>query len=250
VPDFTGEVVLVTGAARGIGLGIAEQVVALGGRVCLTARHEADLAAAVERLDPDGTGRAIFSVGSADDEGHQRAAVDLVLDRFGRLDHLVNNVGINPWFGPMMDIDLAVARKVLDVNVVATLAWTQLAWRAWLKDNGGSVLNIASIGGLRTGAPVGAYNVSKAAVIHLTRQLAQEMAPQVRVNAIAPAMVKTEFSRKIWEGREDGLERRYPLGRVGTADDVARAAAFLLSSDASWVTGETLVVDGGVTTKS
>jgi NAD(P)-dependent dehydrogenase (short-subunit alcohol dehydrogenase family) len=250
VPDFTGEVTLVTGAARGIGLAIAHRVVSLGGQVCVTARDESELAAAVKQLDPDGTGRAVYAVGSVDDADHQQAAVALILGRFGRLDHLVNNVGINPWFGPMMDIDLAVVRKVLDVNVVATLAWTQLAWRAWMSDNGGSVLNIASIGGLRTGAPVGAYNVSKAAVIHLTRQLAHELAPRVRVNAIAPAMVKTEFSRKLWEGREDGLERRYPLGRVGTAEDVAAAAAFLLSADASWITGETVVVDGGVTTKS
>jgi NAD(P)-dependent dehydrogenase (short-subunit alcohol dehydrogenase family) len=250
VTDFSGTVALVTGAARGIGLAIAAELIRRGGSVCITARDERELSAAVSRLDPQGQQRAVGSAGSADDETHQRATVDRVMERFGRLDFLVNNVGINPWYGPMMEIDLRVVRKVLDVNVVSTLAWTQLAWQAWLGEQGGAVLNIASIGGLRVGAPVGAYNVSKAAVIHLTRQLAQEMAPRVRVNAIAPAMVKTEFSRKLWDGREDRLQKRYPLNRLGIPEDISRAAAFLLSPEASWITGEILTIDGGVTTRS
>ena len=248
--DFGGTVALVTGAGRGIGLAIAAELIRRGGSVCITARDERELSAAVRRLDPQGQRRAVGSAGSADDETHQRVTVDRVMERFGRLDYLVNNVGINPWYGPMMQIDLRVVRKVLDVNLVSTLAWTQLAWRAWLGEQGGAVLNIASIGGLRVGAPVGAYNVSKAAVIHLTRQLAQEMAPRVRVNAIAPAMVKTDFSRKLWDGREDQLQKRYPLNRLGIPEDISRAAAFLLSPEASWITGEILTIDGGVTTRS
>jgi NAD(P)-dependent dehydrogenase (short-subunit alcohol dehydrogenase family) len=250
VPDFTGRVALITGAARGIGLAIAAEIIRHGGSVCITARGEDGLGAALKELGTDTAGRVLTSSGKVDDEDHQRATVEQVMDRWGRLDYLVNNVGINPWYGPLMEIDLGVVRKVMEANVVATIAWTQLAWHAWLEHNGGAVLNISSIGGLRTGAPVGAYNVSKAAVIHLTRQLALEMAPNVRVNAIAPAMVRTEFSRKIWDGREEALAKRYPLGRLGTPDDVGRAAAFLLSDDASWITGETLTIDGGVLTKS
>lgn len=248
--DFDGKVALITGGGRGIGLAIATELVRQGCRVCLTARDRSELDAAVRLLDPQGDDRVLASAGTVDDEAHQRATVELVVRRFGRLDYLISNVGINPWYGPMMEIDLAVVRKVMEVNVVAMLAWIQLAWREWLAEHGGAVLNIASIGGLRVGAPVGAYNISKAAVIHLTRQLAQEMAPRVRVNAIAPAMVKTEFSRKLWEGREEKLEKRYPLNRLGMPQDIGRAAAFLLSENASWITGETMTVDGGVTTRS
>jgi 3-oxoacyl-[acyl-carrier protein] reductase len=138
-------------------------------------------------------------------------------------------------------------RKVFDVNVTATLAWTQLAWQAWLGEHGGSVLNVASVGGIRAGSPIGAYNASKAALIHLTRQLGVELGPRVRVNAIAPAVVKTRFASALYEGREDEVAQAYPLKRLGVPEDTAKAAAFLLSDDASWITGETLVVDGGVT---
>jgi 3-oxoacyl-[acyl-carrier protein] reductase len=185
--------------------------------------------------------------GSADDETHQAAAVALAIERFGRLDHLVNNAAVNPQYGPLVDAELSAVRKVFEVNVTATLAWVQQAWRAWLKDNGGSILNVASVGGIRAGAPIGAYNASKAALIHLTRQLGVELGPTVRVNAIAPAVVKTTFARALYEGREDDVAQAYPLKRLGVPEDTAKAAAFLLSDDASWITGETLVVDGGVT---
>ena len=136
---------------------------------------------------------------------------------------------------------------MFEVNVVAILAWTQQAWRAWLADNGGAVLNVASVGGIRSGSPIGAYNASKAAVIHLTRQLAQEMGPGVRVNGIAPAVVKTKFARALYEGREEEVAAHYPLKRLGRPEDTAKLAAFLLSDDASWITGETVTIDGGVT---
>jgi NAD(P)-dependent dehydrogenase (short-subunit alcohol dehydrogenase family) len=248
--DFASQVGVITGAGRGVGFAIAEELVRRGASVCITGRDESDLHSAAQRIDPENAGRVLISVGSVDDEGHQALTVERVMSQFGRLDFLVNNVGINPWYGPMMDIDLPVVRKVLEANVVSMIAWTQLAWRASFKDRGGSVLNISSIGGIRVGAPVGAYNVSKAAVIHLTRQLAQELAPLVRVNCIAPALIKTEFSKKLWEGREDKLATRYPLNRIGDPGDVAKAAAFLLSQGASWITGETLTIDGGVTTRS
>lgn len=139
----------------------------------------------------------------------------LALERFGRLDHLVNNAAINPQYGPLMEADLGAVRKIFDVNVTAALGWTQQAWRA--------------------------------ALIHLTRQLASELGPKVRVNAIAPAVVKTDFAKALYEGREEEVAAAYPLKRLGVPADTSKAAAFLLSAEASWITGETLVVDGGVT---
>ncbi len=245
--DLTGRVALVTGASRGIGLGIAGELVSRGARVCVTARRQDELDAAVAQLDPSGTGAAMAARGAADDGEHQHAAVTSVVARWGRLDFLVNNAAVNPQYGPMMDADLAAVRKVFEVNVVAVLAWTQQAWRASLREHGGAVLNVASVGGLRAGSPIGAYNASKAAVVHLTRQLAVELAPAVRVNAIAPAVVKTRFARALYEGREEELAETYPLRRLGTPADTAKLAAFLLCEDAGWITGQTVVVDGGVT---
>ena len=166
---------------------------------------------------------------------------------FGRLDFLVNNAAVNPYFGPTVDADLGAVRKILEVNVVAVLAWTQQAWRAWQRDNGGAVLNVASVGGQRAGGPLGAYGTSKAALIHLTKQLASELAPKVRVNGIAPAVVKTKFARALYENREEEVAAAYPLKRLGTPEDTAKLAAFLLSDDASWITGVTVTIDGGGT---
>ena len=241
--DFEGRVALITGGTRGIGLGIAQEIVARGGRVVITARKPDELAAVVAEL---GEEVAATARGSADDEEHQAEAVAFAYEQFGRLDHLVNNAAVNPQYGPLVDADLSAVRKVFEVNVTAVLGWTQQAWRAGLRE-GGSILNVASVGGLRAGSPIGAYNASKAALIHLTRQLAVELGPKVRVNAIAPAVVKTHFAKALYEGREEEVAQDYPLKRLGVPADTAKAAAFLLSDDASWITGETLVVDGGVT---
>jgi len=242
--DFAGRVALVTGGTRGIGFGIAEELVSRGANVVVTARKPDELAAAVERLG--GEGRAAAARGSADDPEHQAAAVALAVHRFGRLDLLVNNAAVNPQYGPLVEADLGAVRKVFEVNVVATLAWVQQAWRAGMGEHGGAVLNVASVGGIRAGSPIGAYNVSKAALIHLTRQLGVELGPTVRVNAIAPAVVKTDFAKRLFEHDEEGVAAAYPMKRLGVPADTAKAAAFLLSDDASWITGETLVVDGGV----
>jgi len=245
--DFEGKVALVTGATRGIGLGIAAELVARGASVCITARKPDELDAAVAQLDPDGSGRAIAARGSADDAEHQQAAVAAAIETFGRLDYLVNNAAVNPQYGPLMDADLGAVRKILEVNVVAALAWTQLAWRAWLGEHGGAVLNVASVGGIAAGSAIGAYNASKAALIHLTRQLAGELAPGVRVNAIAPAVVKTFFARALYEADEEAVASMYPMKRLGVPTDTAKLAAFLLSDDAGWITGQTVVIDGGIT---
>jgi len=242
--DFQGRVALVTGGTRGIGLGIAAELTRRGARVVVTARKQEELDRVVAEL---GEQSALAVRGSADDEAHQADAVARAVERFGSLDLLVNNAAVNPQYGPLVDADLNAVRKVFEVNCTAVLGWTQQAWRAGMSAAGGSILNVASVGGLRAGSPIGAYNASKAALIHLTRQLAVELGPKVRVNAIAPAVVKTSFARALYEGREDEVAQAYPLKRLGVPEDTAKAAAFLLSDDASWITGETLVVDGGVT---
>lgn len=242
--DFGGKVALITGASRGIGLGIAAELAARGAKVVLTARKKEDLDAAVAELGGPDTAAAV--AGKADDPAHRTEAVATAIDRFGSLDILVNNAGINPHFGPLIEADLGAVRKIFEVNLVAALGWTQEAYQAWMREHGGAVLNVASIGGIMAGPFIGAYNVSKAALIHMTRQLGAELGPGVRVNAVAPAVVKTRFAEALYEGREEEAAARYPMKRLGVPDDVSKAAAYLLSDDASWITGETLVIDGGV----
>ncbi|MGA4843295.1 SDR family oxidoreductase [Streptomyces sp. G45] len=239
----SGKVALVTGASRGIGYGIAEALVARGDRVCVTGRNEDALKEAVERLGAD---RAIGVAGKAHDEAHQSVAVERTMEAFGRVDFLVNNAGTNPVFGPMADLDLNVARKVFETNVISALGFAQLTWKAWQGEHGGAIVNIASIAGVGASPFVGAYGMSKAAMVNLTLQLAHEFAPKVRVNAIAPAVVKTKFARALYEGREEEVTSAYPLGRLGVPSDIGGAAAFLTSAQSDWITGQTLVVDGGL----
>lgn len=239
----SGRAALVTGASRGIGYAIAEALVARGDRVCITGRGEDALKEAVGRLGAD---RVIAVPGKAHDEEHQAAAVARAVEAFGRLDYLVNNAGTNPVFGPIADADLAVVRKVYETNVVSALGFAQQAYRAWQREHGGAVLNIASVAGLSASPFVGPYGMSKAAMINLTLQLAHEFAPQVRVNALAPGVVKTKFATALYEGREEEAAAAYPLGRLGVPEDIGGAAAFMLSEQAGWITGQTLAVEGGI----
>jgi NAD(P)-dependent dehydrogenase (short-subunit alcohol dehydrogenase family) len=238
-------VAIVTGASRGIGLGIATELVRQGAKVCVTARGADTLAAAVAELG--GPDVAIAVPGKADNADHQAEAVARTMEAFGRLDMLVNNAGINPVYGPIVDTDPAAAAKILAVNVLAPLAWTRRARDAWMGEHGGSIVNVASISGVRASPGIGMYGVSKAALIRLTMELAVELGPGIRVNAVAPAVVKTKFATALYEGREEQVSASYPLKRLGVPEDIAGAVAFLLSDQASWVTGQTLVLDGGVT---
>ena len=237
-------VALVTGASRGIGLAIAQRLVHDGWRVCITARNAEPLAAAAEQLG--GPERAITVPGKGDDEAHHADAVARTVTTFGRLDLLVNNTGINPVYGPLLGQDPAAVRKVFDVNFFGTLNMIRQAHGQWLGAHGGAIVNVSSISGLQPAEGLGAYAVSKAALIHLTRQLAIELAPDIRVNAVAPAVVETAFARRLFAGQEEELRKRYPLGRLGTPDDVAGAVAYLASPEAAWVTGQTIVLDGGI----
>jgi len=246
VGRFAGRVALVTGASRGIGLAIAERVLAEGGSVVITARRPDNLAAAAESLGvPD---RVRHVPGRTDDVEHQAAAVAVAVDSFGRLDVLVNNTGINPVAGPVIDTPPDAFAKTFAVNVAAAASWAGRAVAAGLGARpGAAIVNIASVAGLRPSPPIGVYGASKAALIHLTGQLAVELAPRVRVNAVAPAVVKTQFATLLYEGREAEVVKDYPLGRLGDPADIAAAVAFLASDDASWITGQTVTIDGGLT---
>ncbi|HEX2175271.1 MAG TPA: SDR family oxidoreductase [Nocardioidaceae bacterium] len=240
-----GKVAIVTGASRGIGLGIAERLVAEGARVCVTARKQEALDEAAAALG--GPEHAIAVAGKAHDTDHQADAVARTMDAFGRVDLLVNNTGINPVYGRLVDLDLDAARKIFEVNALAALSWVQQVHKAWLSDNGGAVVNVSSVAGLKPAPGIGFYGATKAMLAHLTEELAVELGPDVRVNAVAPAVVKTKFATALYEGKEDEVSATYPLKRLGVPEDVAGAVAFLLSGDAAWITGQTLVIDGGIT---
>jgi 3-oxoacyl-[acyl-carrier protein] reductase len=245
VQGLADKVAVVTGASRGIGLGIAQRLVEEGARVCITARKPESLAEAVESLG--GPTRALGIAGKADDPEHREDVVRRTIETFGSLDLLVNNAGINPVAGPLVEFDLEAARKTVEVNALGALAWTQAAYRAWMKDHGGAVVNISSVSGVRPAPMIGMYGASKAMLISLTETLAVELGPSIRVNAVAPAIVKTAFATPLYEGREEEVAAHYPLRRLGVPEDVAGAVAFLLSADAAWLTGQTITLDGGVT---
>jgi len=245
VNSFKDRVAIVTGASRGIGLGIAKTLVERGAKVCITARKVEALEEAVNALG--GPDVAIAVPGKSDDTAHQDEAIAKTIETFGRLDYLVNNTGINPVYGPVLDIEPEAAAKILAVNVLAPLAWTKRARDAWMGEHGGAVVNVASVAGLGASPGIGLYGVSKAALIRLTIEMGVELGPDIRVNAVAPAVVKTKFATALYEGREEEVASAYPLKRLGVPSDIAGAVAFLLSDDAGWITGQTVVLDGGRT---
>jgi NAD(P)-dependent dehydrogenase (short-subunit alcohol dehydrogenase family) len=236
-----GKVALVTGASKGIGLGIAQALAAEGCKVTLVSRKREGLEAAAATIDGD----TLVHPANAGEPDQAEAAVRATVEHFGAIDVLVNNAAANPYMGPAIDIDLPRYDKTHQVNLRGPLVWTQAAWHQWMEEHGGNVINIASIGGLTFGGFIGIYDNTKAALIHLTGHFAVELAPKVRVNAIAPGLVKTDFARALWEPAEDEVAKRMPLRRLGVPEDIAKAAVFLAGDMSSWMTGQTIVVDGG-----
>jgi NAD(P)-dependent dehydrogenase (short-subunit alcohol dehydrogenase family) len=239
--SLQGKVALVTGASKGIGKAIAQVYADNGASVLLSSRKQTALEEAAAEIGGD---VAVFAANAGDPE-HAAAAVAHCVERFGGIDILVNNAATNPYFGAAMDIDLGRYDKTFEVNLRGVLVWTQEAWKRSLAERGGSVINIASVGGISVGPGIGIYNTTKAALIYLTKTLAAELAPAVRVNAIAPGLVKTDMARALWEADEERIAASTPLARLGEPADIANAALFLASDLSSWVTGHTLVVDGG-----
>ena len=242
---FTGQVAIVTGASRGIGFAAASRLVAEGASVCITARRAEELERAVESF-PEG--RAIGVAGKADDAEHRAAVLDTVAEKFGRLDVLVNGAGANPAFGSLLDLDLGAGRKTLEVNLLAPLSWVQAAVHhpgLSFRKHRGRVVNVSSSTAETPSPGIGFYGIAKAALSHMTRTLAAELGPEIRVNAVAPAVVKTQFSAALYENEAEATAR-YPLGRLGDPKDVAAAIAYFASFDADWVTGQVLTLDGGL----
>ena len=243
-----GKTALVTGGSRGIGQAIALAFAQAGASVMISSRNAEGLETSVAEIRSqlgDRAGEVAWAVANAGDPEQAEACVAATVGLFDSVDILVNNAATNPYFGPIIDIDQGRADKTVRVNQSGYLEWTQAAWRAGMSDHGGAVLNIASIGGMTVEGGIGWYNVTKAAVIHLTAQLAGELGPKVRVNGIAPGLVKTQLAKALWEAGEEKISKRLPTRRLGVPADIANAALFLCSDAASWITGETLVVDGG-----
>jgi NAD(P)-dependent dehydrogenase (short-subunit alcohol dehydrogenase family) len=245
--DLTGRVALITGASRGIGSAIAKALVEQGAQVVLSSRKQADLDEEAARINALYRERAIAIAAHAGRPEDLERLVSSVMERFAHIDILVNNAATNPSFGPVLGTELAAWDKTFEVNLRGVFILTKLVYEAWMEAHGGAVVNVASVGGLRPSPGLGVYNVSKAGLIMLTKQLARELGSNVRVNAVAPGLIKTRFAEVLWSNEAilDRVLAANPMGRIGVPDEVAGVVAFLVSDAASYVNGEVIAIDGG-----
>lgn len=249
--DLSDKVAIVTGSTKGIGRASAEALVAQGARVAISSRNQdACDAVAAEINARFGEGRAIAIAASLSDKAALQRLVDGTRDAFGRIDVLVCNAASNPYYGPMDGISDEQFRKILDNNILANHWLVQMVAPEMRARREGSIIIVSSIAGLRGTPVIGAYGISKAADMQLTRNLAVEFGPDnVRVNCIAPGLVKTDFARALWEDpkRIEATNATVPLRRIGEPDDIAGAVVFLASRAGAFMTGQAMVIDGGVT---
>lgn len=238
--SLEGKVALITGASKGIGRAMATSMAAAGAKVMLSSRKQDQLEEAAAAIDGD---TAVFAA-NAGDIAAGEACVQATIERFGGLDILVNNAATNPYYGPVLGVDEGRYDKTFEVNLRGPVFWAAVAHRLAFAERPGVIINVASVGGLRAEGALGVYNLTKAALIHLTRQLAGEIGP-TRVVGIAPGLVTTDFASVLVENFGERLAAELPLKRLGAPEDIANLATFLASDMASWITGETYVIDGG-----
>jgi NAD(P)-dependent dehydrogenase (short-subunit alcohol dehydrogenase family) len=235
-----GKVALVTGASKGIGKAIAKAYADAGAKVMLMSRKQEQLDEAIAEI---GGETASFAANAGDLEAAE-ACVAATIERFGGLDILVNNAATNPYYGRTIEVDASRYDKTMQVNLRGPLFWSQAAYRQAMKAKPGVIVNIASVGGLRAEPTLGVYNITKAGLVHMTRQLASELGP-TRVVCVAPGLIRTSFSQVLIDNFGDALMKSLPTKRLGEPEDVASLTLFLSSDAASWITGDVFVVDGG-----
>ena len=249
--DLSGKVAIITGSSRGIGRAIAVRMAEQGAKVVISSRKEAACAEVVAEIDAaHGAGRAIAIPANISSKEDLQRLVDETNQAFGQVDILVCNAASNPYYGPMAGIVDDQFRKILENNVLANHWLINMVAPQMIERKDGAIIIVSSIGGLRGSPVIGAYNVSKAADMQLARNLAVEFGPHnVRVNCIAPGLIKTDFARALWEdpARLKEVNERAPLRRIGDPDEIAGTAIYLASRAGSFVTGQNIVVDGGVT---
>ena len=247
--DLSGKVAIVTGSSRGIGLAIAAALAAHGAKVVISSRKQHACDEVTRAINAEyGEGTAIAVEANISDKAALQNLVDKTREAFGRIDVLVCNAASNPYYGPMAGISDDQFRKIFDNNVLSNHWLIGMVAPEMLERKSGSIVIVSSIGGLTSSTVIGAYNVSKAADFQLARNLAAEFGPsQVRVNCIAPGLVKTDFARALWENPDTlkAVTKTTPLRRIGEPHEIAGAAVYLASPASTFMTGQTMVVDGG-----
>lgn len=253
ISSLDGRVAVITGGSRGIGLEIARRFLELGASVLVTARKPEGLEQAREVLSELDAERVTTAAAHSAHEDQVANAFQAAVDAYGKVDIVVNNAATNPTMAPLADMDLAVFEKIIETNLKGYLIVAREGVKRMRETGGGgSIVNISTVGAYRVMRGLGAYGVSKAAVNMVTQTLAAELAEEgIRVNGVAPGIVRTRFSEALWkdERMEKRMLRGIPLGRIAEPKDLAGAVAFLASDDAGYVTGQTLVVDGGMLTE-
>lgn len=247
--DLTGKTALITGSTRGIGLAIAERMAERGANVVISSRKADACDEAAAGIRERG-GSVLAQAANISDKVALQALVDRTLAEWGQIDILVCNAAVNPYFGPLTGISDEAFDKIMASNVRSNLWLCGMVLPQMVARRDGAIVIVSSIAGLKGNKMLGAYGISKAADFQLARNLAVEYGPHnIRVNAIAPAIVRTDFAKRLWEDPELYAQaiKSYPLGRIGEPDDVAGAAIFLASRAGAFVTGHVLTVDGGVT---